>query len=760
MHFILKSGFMKQLSTLLFTLSFVLSLGAQRVIPVTGTYSDIAYVPSRDALYAVRPAAATEQANTLCRIDPQTGAVLQSIYVGEDPDRVVATTSGNYLYISFRGEATIRRFDVSSGEIDLSFSPGGIESNTGPYFVDDLLPIRGSDDLLAVARRNDCCYPRQEGVVLFDRGRQLPAKTANERSSNFLAYTDLDDVIIGASPEIDYALRRMEITDQGVAMPQEFYLEAVFTSRIEYADGRLYEGNGQVARLENGFPIYVGYAYTYLQNYSGQIATEPVPAANRIYYLGQNGNGRLELVEVNATTLEVLKQYQLSTQRYSYTGGRALERLQSDDHLAFLTGDGQLGLVTLCTSTLTTVPPPYAGPSFICFDDSLRITAPVGELAAGQDILWSNGKMGTSIFVANEGEYSYQIVDAGGCPGPASEVFYLNRESSRFDAIPIAEPITDVICRGGSLELRPQYEYGTSVVWNTGDTTPVLTVTEPGNYRAAFITDYGCPSEFSEPFTVTALDEPAPAAPVVDQGTRIDTCTNNALLLSVSGNAPQYYWSGSPYGGYEAGYGSFVLYGDPSQPSEFSVFAEGFNGCLSATTTGTVIFRRVPDAPFIQFNESTGTLASNLRGPLLWYYQDELEGESSGRFYKPQRNGFYTARLKGTDCPSEPSNEVSVTGIVTTATRDEEYSRRVQIYPNPVSDRIYVSFEGSLAAELARRELDYQLFSVSGALVSRGVIDPHAKNTPIAVNDLASGVYVLTFVTEGRAILRKRVTIM
>ncbi len=753
---------MKQLLTLVIFLFFAGAVFAQKVVTVAGTYSDVVYVPSRDAVYAVRPAS-DPQGNTLCRINPVSGAVLECFGVGEDPFTVVATSSGDYLYLGFRGETTVKRFNLATSTIDLEFSTGGFEDSEGPFYPEQILPLRGSDDLVAISRRNTCCSPRHAGVAIYDAGRQLPQALNDYNGSNVLAYTDNDRVIMGYNNEGDNLLRRMETGEYGFTAAQEFYAIYGYDIRIEYAAGRLYTSNGQVAPLETGYPTGLEYAdLTGLYSY-GRLAVEAVPAHDRVYYLGTGEDSYLTLLVVDATTLRPIEHFRLNpTDYYTYDNeALTLVKTGEDASFAYVTAQNTLGLVTLCTSEITETPPPYAGPVYICAGTPLALIAPSGARQDGQGILWSTGQPGDTLLVTTPGEYSYQVTDGSGCPGPSSAVFSVYESYANQQPAYILEPLTRVICSGGSLTLTAEYYYGPAVVWSTGDTTPVLTVSEPGSYTVRGVEEStGCPSGPSAPLVITAVNAPAPAPPVVDQGLRIDTCTTQSIDLSVSQPALNYFWTFEyAYTDQSPRRPNVITVYPNYEPVRFSVIGQDFNGCLSDPTEGLINFFYPPDPTTIQYNPTTGTLASTLPGPLLWYYQDELEGESAGRFYKPQRNGFYTARVKGPVCLSEQSNLVSVTGI-TTATIDDEASRRVEIFPNPTRDKLFVNFDRSLLSELTRGGVKYQLYSADGKLVSNGTVDPAVANAPISVAGLAGGVYLLTFTSNSRAVLRKRITVL
>ncbi len=754
---------MKQLSALVVCLLLLVTASAQSVVLAEGTFSDVVYVPARDVVYALRPNGATD-GNTLCRVDPVSGRVLDSFFIGSDPRVLAATTSGNYLYVGFGGESKARRFNLATQSVDLEFGLGGEDDWSGPFFVEEILPVRGSDDLVAISRRNGCCSPRHEGVALYDKGELLPEATADHTGSNTIAYTDRDGVLIGYNNETtDFQLRRMEITDQGLIVSNTYPMFDGFGVRIEYGDGSIYATNGQVAALSDGRPDLRGQVdLAALESYRAA-AIEVVPAANRVYYLGGSGDDRLILLSVDQTTLTPVADYSIGVPRNGdyNTGAQTLIALGQADALAFVTTTGTLGFVTLCTSAVTEVPPAYTGPDYICSGAaSLRLVVPAGARSDGRGVVWSDGQRGDTVYVSLPGEYSYRITDEGGCPGPASPTFIVGYDYYGTYAPGIATPLSTTLCAGGSILLSAETYSDNPIVWNTGDTTDQLTVTEGGTYAAyALSEESGCPSELSEAVTITISSESAPPAPVVVQGSAIDTCSNAALLLSVVRDAERYYWVAENHWFGQVEGSSVTVYPDFDNTFRYSVVAMGFDGCLSPATTGTVDFRPTPEMPYVQYNAVTNTLASSASGQHRWYYQGELEAETSSRFYTPQYNGFYTARVVGDGCASPESFLISVTAA-TTATADEEASRRISIFPNPTRDRLFVTFDPSLLGDLSPSGVHYQLYGTDGKQVSRGVVDPGLANAPISVAGLAGGVYILTFTSDQRAILRKRVTVL
>ena len=757
---------MQHLYTCVFCCLFLFSipLSAQRVVTSPGTFSDLTYVPARDRLYAVTPESGNP-ANSLCLIDQATGEILESYSVGLNPSKVVATTSGDYLYIAFRGENRVRRFSLATNAVDLDFSIGGDEDFDGPYYAEDILPIRSSDELLAVARSSAYAYPRAKGVVLFENGVQRPYAAGEFPPSTSLVYTDQDELILGYDNDYYYQFQGFAVADFSLSPTSTYGGFYVPSGRMEYTEGTIYAANGQIATVNEGVPVLAnGLGLEYLYPYA-ETAVEAVPEANRLYYLGTGwGSGRLSVSVYELSSLNYLGTLEIAplAEGLAWEGGKELTRLAAPESMAFLSNDNGLGIITLCNSGFPEPPPSYTGNVYYCPGDSLLLSVPNDILGDGETIVWSTGQTGNGVYVKEEGAYAYRIVDAGGCPGPFSDYFYVSQIYYGLDAPYLDEPVTEVLCTGSSVELRANYYYGPTVIWNTGDTTPILTVTEPGTYVAYGINpEYGCRSYSSDPIVITALDAPAPAAPVVDQGLFIDTCTTDLISLSVDRADLFYYWTTDYAGYYYEGEETNVISVYPyyDRVTNFTVQSLDDNGCVSPVTTGQIKFRLPPDVPTIQYNEATTTLASNLSGPLYWYREDVFEGESLGRYYRPRRNGFYSARKKGPFCLSEPSNLVSVGGV-TTSIYDEALSEQVLVFPVPARETVNVSVGSGLVWNLAPGMLEYRLFNTAGALITTGMLDPQVPSTPISVAGLPSGMYTLTLATQDGKMLRKRITVM
>src|SRR3954447_23381520 len=61
--------------------------------------NDLVYDERSRRLYAPIPSRAGELGNRIAAIDPASGAILASVFVGSEPDKLALSRDGDYLYV-------------------------------------------------------------------------------------------------------------------------------------------------------------------------------------------------------------------------------------------------------------------------------------------------------------------------------------------------------------------------------------------------------------------------------------------------------------------------------------------------------------------------------------------------------------------------------------------------------------------------------------------------------------------------------------
>lgn len=103
----------------------------------------------------------------------------------------------------------------------------------------------------------------------------------------------------------------------------------------------------------------------------------------------------------------------------------------------------------------------------------------------------------------------------------------------------------------------------------------------------------------------------------------------------------------------------------------------------------------------------------------------------------------YTVKGVFSGAPGPESNKACATAIYTESITSDDFETALQIYPNPVADKLYVETELNVT--------EYQVFDLQGRLI-------HSSKTgakEISTSEWASGVYIIKVTTE-KGVVNKR----
>lgn len=176
--------------------------------------------------------------------------------------------------------------------------------------------------------------------------------------------------------------------------------------------------------------------------------------------------------------------------------------------------------------TLTVHPVPEAvvfGNNSLCAGESEILTA-----EGGKTYRWSTGDTTKTIEVNSTGLYTVTVTGDGNCYSTATHT--LNVRPS-----PDAEIFGDTsICNGTSTLLSATG--GSSYFWNTGATTPSISIHREGTYTVTVSNNQNCFKIVSVNVTVN------PSPEIRIEGERL-FCQNESTVLKVIGNGYDYLWS-------------------------------------------------------------------------------------------------------------------------------------------------------------------------------------------------------------------------
>jgi hypothetical protein len=241
--------------------------------------NDLVINTATQTLYASVPSTAgATTGNTITSVDPKTGAIGASTFIGSEPGKLAISDDGEVLYVHLNGAKAIRRFDTAT-------KTPGVQFSIGVDRPGDMEVVPGSPQSLAVSRGSSF----NGGVAVYDNGVQRP----NTSTNNGSYYSSTVSIEFGASPSKLYGLNdgsssneitKMQLDASGIkVLGNVRYLLSSYGYGFEFAGGRLYSATGYVADPE---------AETLVGRFNGGGSTLVVDQAlGRAFFLSTGSGG-------------------------------------------------------------------------------------------------------------------------------------------------------------------------------------------------------------------------------------------------------------------------------------------------------------------------------------------------------------------------------------------------------------------------------------------------------------------------------------
>ena len=322
------------------------------------TANDIVFSPVTGMLYASVPSSVGPGGNRIATLDPTTGAIINSVYVGSEPNKLALADDGQTLFTALDGAFSIRRFNIQTQTPGQQFVIGS-DSFFGRFTGNDLAVAPGNPNLLAVARFQGSS-PAEAGVAVYENGVQRPnTGPGHIAGSDYIAFSASASTLYGGGPS--GGLRTMTVDVNGIT-PVSTGSYAV-GARVKFDNGLIFSSSGQVINASSG--VLLG---TFLNVNTTAFVSDS--AVGRAYYLTGGAFGGIGSLTLQAFDINTF--LPIGSVTIPNVSGTATTMVRwGGNGLAFRTSSGQVYVVQtslipssdpIPTPTATVSPTPTPSP--------------------------------------------------------------------------------------------------------------------------------------------------------------------------------------------------------------------------------------------------------------------------------------------------------------------------------------------------------------------------------------------------------------
>jgi len=344
-----------------------------------------------------------------------------------------------------------------------------------------------------------------------------------------------------------------------------------------------------------------------------------------------------------------------------------------------------------CTATASVAidqnitPPPatlVSSGTLTCSTTSVTLTANTGM---GLSYVFSGGatQLGSinQARVATPGTYTVTITGANGCTATATVMVFSNTVVPTVSISPSSATLT---CASPTVSLTAVVS-GT-VLWSTGQTTPVITVNSANTYSVTVTGSNGCTATApAQVFSNTA----APTASILPISATL-TCSSPAVSLTASGGG-SYVWDNN----------STNAIRSVSAPGPYSVTVTGTNGCTATATASVVSNTAAPTASLmassLTFCSGSAVTLTASSGTGYAFSGPGLSQSGASNTATASQAGSYSVIVSGANgCTASAGVSLTVNPLPSAPTLTS-VSRTFAASPTPLPMNQFVSAAGVLS---------------------------------------------------------------
>jgi len=189
-------------------------------------------------IVATTASSTDELGNSVLRLDPSTGAIENSVWVGSEPRKAVMAANGSTLYVGLDGARAVRKVDLNTFTAGQQFNVGSTTLD-GPLLFCDFAASPFNSELVAVSRSSESSSGSRQ-IAIFENGVM---RSSTGGSSASIAFGASDQQLWGSGFD-SYNLQSVQVGPNGVIGSSDSQLPS--GRDIRYVNGRIYSSNGRV----------------------------------------------------------------------------------------------------------------------------------------------------------------------------------------------------------------------------------------------------------------------------------------------------------------------------------------------------------------------------------------------------------------------------------------------------------------------------------------------------------------------------------
>jgi hypothetical protein len=271
------------------------------------------------------------------------------------------------------------------------------------------------------------------------------------------------------------------------------------------------------------------------------------------------------------------------------------------------------------------------GPTSFCLGDSVSLSASSALPTMTTGYLWSNGATTNPIQVNSSGDYTVTIYYSNGCQSQVSPKVTVTASSTPTPPTIYAYGnATDCAIYTQPVQLNSSASNGN--LWNQGQTTQQISVTQSGTYTVTANDPAHCVSGTSAPFSFVRSD---PSSPVITASGPLTFCEGDSVILT-SSHAGFNFWSNGMTSQ------SITI----KTSGAFSVYYKDSLGCFSNQSSSIVVsVLSLPEPPRINcLGAPVSCLGSNISLSAGGAINPEWSTGQTNSIISVNTQGYYKVR--------------------------------------------------------------------------------------------------------------------